>query len=122
MDSNFVKVANEGNHIDDVQEIDISICFASAIEVHTLSIQVPVNTSIRQAIESTLHEKAFYTRIPHFNIEKIKLGIFGKIKEIDWILNPGDRIEIYRPLIANPMDARRRRVNKATKVNVKSGK
>lgn len=110
----------ENNLVNSISDIDIMICFASSSDVHTLNSRVPANTSIRQAIESTLHEKAFYARIPHFNIDKIKLGIFGKIKEVDYILNQGDRIEIYRPLIANPMDARRRRVNKLTKINVKN--
>jgi putative ubiquitin-RnfH superfamily antitoxin RatB of RatAB toxin-antitoxin module len=102
--------------------IEITICYSSFSDAHKLSTRVPANSNIRQAIQYTLHEKAFYSQISHFDIEKIKLGVFGKLKDLNYILNQGDRIEIYRPLIANPMDARRRRVIKATKINVKSGK
>lgn len=38
------------------------------------------------------------------------LGIFGKIVKDDTIVQTGDRIEWYRPLIANPKEARRQRV------------
>ena len=42
------------------------------------------------------------------------VGIFGKKKTPDTVLRDGDRVEIYRPLVADPMDARRRRVAKKT--------
>ena len=38
------------------------------------------------------------------------LGIFGKRVKDDTVLHDGDRIEIYRPLVADPKDARRKRV------------
>ncbi|MFC2506885.1 MAG: RnfH family protein, partial [Kingella sp. (in: b-proteobacteria)] len=39
------------------------------------------------------------------------LGIFGKAVKDDYILRENDRIEIYRPLVADPKEARRKRVS-----------
>ena len=38
-----------------------------------------------------------------------RLGIFGKLRPLDTPLRAGDRVEIYRPLTADPKEARRRR-------------
>jgi putative ubiquitin-RnfH superfamily antitoxin RatB of RatAB toxin-antitoxin module len=41
------------------------------------------------------------------------VGIHGKKQTLDTVLREHDRVEVYRPLIADPKDARRRRANKA---------
>ncbi len=46
-----------------------------------------------------------------------KVGIYGKLKALDTQLRDGDRIEIYRPLQADPKDARRKRAQKRTQKN-----
>ena len=46
-------------------------------------------------------------QFPEIDLTKNKLGIFGKITQPDTFLQPYDRIEIYRPLIIDPKDARR---------------
>lgn len=40
------------------------------------------------------------------------VGVFGKLARRDQILRDGDRVELYRPLLHEPKDARRKRVNK----------
>lgn len=40
------------------------------------------------------------------------VGIFGKIVKDDTVLHDGDRVELYRPLLADPKEARRKRVKK----------
>ena len=46
---------------------------------------------------------------PEIDRENLKLGVFGKITKADAVLNEGDRVEIYRPLIADPKEARKKR-------------
>ena len=46
---------------------------------------------------------------PEIDIETAKLGIFGKAAPAGTVLNPMDRVEIYRPLIADPKEARKKR-------------
>jgi putative ubiquitin-RnfH superfamily antitoxin RatB of RatAB toxin-antitoxin module len=48
-------------------------------------------------------------RFPEIELGRSPVGIFGKVTELDAPLADGDRVEIYRPLLADPKDARRRR-------------
>ena len=49
------------------------------------------------------------------DIESAKMGIFGKsVKPHEYVLKPGDRVEIYRPLVADPKAARKARAEKAS--------
>ena len=50
--------------------------------------------------------------LPRFDPDHCPVGIFGKKKAPDTVLREGDRVEIYRPLVADPKDARRRRAVK----------
>ena len=49
---------------------------------------------------------------PEIELPRVKLGIFGKRIAPETILKNGDRIEIYRPMTADPKEARRRRAKK----------
>ncbi|PTQ76289.1 hypothetical protein C8R26_1193 [Nitrosomonas oligotropha] len=49
---------------------------------------------------------------PEIDLTKNKLGIFGKLTQLQAVLEPHDRIEIYRPLIIDPKEARRLRAKK----------
>jgi putative ubiquitin-RnfH superfamily antitoxin RatB of RatAB toxin-antitoxin module len=48
-------------------------------------------------------------RCPEIDLQANKVGIFGKVARLDAGLHDGDRIEIYRPLIADPKQARKKR-------------
>jgi putative ubiquitin-RnfH superfamily antitoxin RatB of RatAB toxin-antitoxin module len=50
---------------------------------------------------------------PDINLEEVKLGVFSRQAKHDEVLVPGQRVEIYRPLIADPKDVRRKRAEKA---------
>lgn len=47
--------------------------------------------------------------LPAGSIDPARLGIFGRKVAADQLLRDGDRIEIYRPLVLDPKEARRRR-------------
>ena len=49
---------------------------------------------------------------PEINLSKNKVGIYGKLVELDHIVKNNDRIEIYRPLSIDPKKARRVRARK----------
>ncbi len=61
----------------------------------------------------TIHEAILISQIldqvPGIDLANQKVGIFGKLSPLDTPLHPHDRIEIYRPLIIDPKDARRQR-------------
>ena len=61
--------------------------------------------TLRQAIE----QSGILDVYPDIDLEKNKVGVFGKARAPDEPARPGDRIEIYRPLFLDPKEARRRR-------------
>jgi putative ubiquitin-RnfH superfamily antitoxin RatB of RatAB toxin-antitoxin module len=72
------------------------------------ALDVEAGTTIGQAIELS----GILQEAPEINLVTMPVGIYGKKKTLDTVLQPRDRIEIYRPLIADPKDARRRRAKK----------
>lgn len=70
------------------------------------TMQVAEGTTIRQAALQSGLENEF----PDLDLHSAKLGIFGKVAKDDTILRDKDRIEIYRPLLIDPKEARRQRV------------
>jgi putative ubiquitin-RnfH superfamily antitoxin RatB of RatAB toxin-antitoxin module len=86
--------------------ITIEIAYAKPSEQVLLSIQVSPETNIKQALEKS----AILERFPEIDLEKEnKIGIFGKVVSLTQLLRDRDRIEIYRPLIADPNEVRKQR-------------
>lgn len=72
------------------------------------SLQVAAGTTVQQAIELSGIRKDF----PDLEVNPQRLGIFSNPATADQPLREGDRVEIYRPLIADPKEARRKRALK----------
>ena len=89
-------------------EILIEIAYALPEEQVIISIKVPTIFNVQQAIEKSGIQKKF----PSIDLSKNKVGIFGKKTTLDHTLNDRDRIEIYRPLILDPKEMRRKRAAK----------
>jgi len=62
----------------------------------------------REAIEHS----GILRRFPEIDLAVNRVGVFGKLAQLDQVLAPGDRVEIYRPLIADPKAARKKRAAK----------
>lgn len=75
--------------------------------VDLCSLQVAPGTTLAQALAASglLQRHAL-------NVEGLRLGIWGKLKEASTVLRARDRIEIYRPLLVDPKEARRQRYGK----------
>jgi putative ubiquitin-RnfH superfamily antitoxin RatB of RatAB toxin-antitoxin module len=89
-------------------EILVEIAYALPEEQVIISIKVPTIFNVQQAIEKSGIQKKF----PSIDLSKNKVGIFGKKTTLDHTLNDRDRIEIYRPLILDPREMRRKRAAK----------
>lgn len=88
-----------------VNQIPVEIVFASKTEQKIINITVPEKTSIEQAI----HISKITNNFPEINLSgenANKVGVFGKIVNLDAWVNPKDRIEIYRPLEKSAIEAR----------------
>ena len=69
------------------------------------SITVANGASIRDVIL----QSRLLQQFPDLNIDKLEAGIFSKKMSLDHVISDGDRVEIYRPLLIDPKEARRRR-------------
>ena len=90
------------------EEIMVEVAYALPEEQVIISIKVPTKSDVKQAIKKSGIQKKF----PNIDLSKNKVGIFGKKTTLDHTLNDRDRIEIYRPLILDPKEMRRKRAAK----------
>lgn len=95
----------------DVETITIEVAYGLPQEQALLTLVVPAGTTVREALRLS----RLAGRYPAIDPEHAPLGIFGKLlKEPDrHVLKAGDRVEIYRPLLIDPREARRLRAERA---------
>lgn len=70
-------------------------------------------------VEEAIHRSGVLESFPEINLEINKVGIFGKLGKLNAPLRAGDRVEIYRPLSADPKEMRRQRAVQAKKIKVR---
>ncbi len=92
----------------EAKNINIEVAYALPEQQVILPLQVNVGTTIVQAIELS----GVLEQFPEIDLLSSKVGIFGKAEKPDTELRDKDRIEIYRPLIADPKESRRKRAEK----------
>jgi putative ubiquitin-RnfH superfamily antitoxin RatB of RatAB toxin-antitoxin module len=93
--------------------IDIEIVYGLPHKQVLLSVSVPAGSSIAEAIAHSCMDKHF----PDVDYSKLKVGVFGRSERPTTVIKAGDRIEIYRPLIADPKEMRRLRAEKMKEKN-----
>jgi len=89
--------------------LNIEVCYASDALQFLRALQVPAGATIEQAIALS----GVLAAAPDIDLAVMQVGIYAKKKTLDTVLREHDRIEIYRPLIADPKNARRRRKSAA---------
>lgn len=70
---------------------------------------VPVDVEEGTTLVEAVHKSGIREHFPEIDPDTAKLGIFGKAQKPDAVLRAGDRVEIYRALIADPKESRRKR-------------
>jgi uncharacterized protein len=93
--------------------IRVEVVYAAVDRQQLLSLEVPAGTTLLDAVQASGIGKLF----PEFDLSTCALGIFGKVINDPHVhpLQDGERIEIYRPLLADPKEVRRLRAEKAAK-------
>jgi putative ubiquitin-RnfH superfamily antitoxin RatB of RatAB toxin-antitoxin module len=91
------------------QQISIEVVYGTPEKQALLEVAVEQGTTVEQAILAS----GIVKRFPDINLEVLKVGIWNRTCKLTDLPKKGDRIEIYRPLIADPKEARRRRAEKA---------
>ena len=91
------------------EKISIEVAFALPEKQTLLAVEIDANISIEQAIR----DSGILDIHPEINLDENKVGIWSRMVKLKDIVKAGDRIEIYRPLIADPKEVRKRRAEKA---------
>lgn len=91
--------------------IEIEVVYGLPHKQVLLSISVPENTTIEECIILSGIVKHF----PEIDPSTATVGIFSRPEKLDTAIKAGERIEIYRPLIADPKEMRKLRAAKMTK-------
>ena len=86
-------------------EILVEVAYALPTQQLILELMVPAGTTAEQAVQLS----GIQAKFPEIDLAQNKLGVFGKLVKGDTVLRERDRVEIYRPLIADPKEVRRQR-------------
>ena len=94
------------------QVIEVEVAYAKPEVQVLLSLSVPEGATVGDAIDSS----GILVRFPEIDLNKNDVGIFSKPAKLDTALREGDRVEIYRPLIADPKLVRKQRAAEGKKM------
>lgn len=85
--------------------VRVEVAYAQAELQVLIPLQVPAGSSVEEAIIRSQILEQF----PEITLSSAKVGIFGKLSKLAATVRDGDRIEIYRPLLADPKAVRKQR-------------
>ena len=91
----------------------VEVAYARPEEQLIVELEGAPGTTVVQAIETS----GILERFPEIDLKRNKVGIFGKLTALETPLRDKDRVEIYRPLIADPKEVRRRRAAQGRPTN-----
>jgi len=83
----------------------IEVAYALKDKQTLLSLEMNEGATVKDAIDAS----GIIYSYPQINLTTDKVGIFGKLTKLDTVLREKDRVEIYRPLIADPKQVRKER-------------
>ena len=90
---------------DQPETICVEVVYALSGRQAVFSVELPVGASLIRAVECSGVLREF----PEIDWNRNKVGIFSRLARLDSLLCDRDRVEIYRPLLADPKEARRQR-------------
>lgn len=85
--------------------IRVQVTYALPERQDVVTAELPEGATAQQAVEAS----GLLQKYPDIDLAKNKLGVFAKLVKADQTLRDRDRVEIYRPLIADPKEVRRQR-------------
>ncbi len=88
-----------------VDSLHIEVVYALPDRQEVARLQLQEGATVQQAVEAS----GLLSKFPEIDLAKSKLGIYAKLTKLDAVLRDRDRVEIYRPLIADPKEVRKQR-------------
>lgn len=89
--------------------MQVGVVYSEATQQMWLNIEVPDGSTAQEAIQRSGILKQF----PQVDLSVQKVGVFGKLVKLDAALKPGDRVEIYRAITADPATVPRKDIDDA---------
>ena len=96
------------NYTGDGNLFEIEVAYALPHRQFLRRLKMPTGSTVREAIV----QSRVLSKFPEIDLESVKVGIFSRPVRLGDPPNSGDRVEIYRPLILSPTDARRLRAER----------
>jgi putative ubiquitin-RnfH superfamily antitoxin RatB of RatAB toxin-antitoxin module len=87
------------------EEISVEVAYALPGQQQIVTLSVSASATIEDVIRAS----GLLDHHPEIDLGKNKVGVFGKLGKLTDTLHAGDRVEIYRPLIADPKEVRKKR-------------
>ena len=87
------------------RKVVVEVVYAGADRQILLRVELPWGSTVKQAVDAS----GIAGMLPDGMVDLLRLGIFASKVAPDHMVQEGDRIEIYRPLVLDPMEARRQR-------------
>ena len=94
--------------------IQVEVVYALPDEQTLLSVEVPEGSTIEDVIRKS-QILQYHSELEE-KLDKLDVGIFGKLAKMDQPVRDKDRVEIYRPLIADPKEVRKKRAAEGKKL------
>ncbi|KAA8997766.1 RnfH family protein [Affinibrenneria salicis] len=92
-------------------DVRVEVVYALPERQYLRTVTLPHGSSVEQAILAS----GLLELRRDIDLRKNKVGIFSRAVKLDDEVNDGDRVEIYRPLIADPKELRRQRAERSRK-------
>lgn len=87
------------------ETINVQVIYALPQRQELVTVRLPEGATLQQAVEAS----GLVQKYPEIDLAKGKFGIFAKLSKADTPVRDKDRVEIYRPLIADPKEVRKQR-------------
>ena len=100
------------------EKIHVEVAYALPDKQVILALAVEPGATLEQVIRAS----GILEQFPEINLAHNKVGVFGKLGKLTDTLHPGDRVEIYRPLIADPKVVRKQRAAQGKVMKKGAGK
>ena len=97
--------------------MNIEVVYGYTDRQTLLSVDVDASVTVEEAIKAS----GILDHFDDIDLSVNKVGVFGKMTKLNATLKEGDRIEIYRPLLADPKEVRRRRAAEGKKMSKGGG-
>ncbi|KJY80375.1 RnfH family protein [Vibrio nigripulchritudo] len=89
--------------------IHVEVVYALPLEQRVITLAVEAEMTVKEIIE----QSGVMDIYPEIDLAKNKVGVFSRNVKLDSTVMDKDRIEIYRPLLADPKEIRRKRAEQA---------